>query len=127
VVRFPPPSTKEPPTPSPVAEPPLLIEGTVQATSRVPKPYSTPYKDCLTYSKLHVDRIIEGSYPDKQMIVAMWGMKDNVLLPAAHYTTGQRVRFRVLPLRQAALDLRTVRCADDLDDYEHRPYLVQEE
>ena len=64
---------------------PLLIEATVVATSRVPRPFFVPYKDCLTYIKLHVDRVVEGATRDDHMIAVFWGMRDNVLLPAADY------------------------------------------
>jgi hypothetical protein len=127
VVPLPPSTPAGSATPSPTTEEPLVIEGLVQAASRVPQPYSTPYKDCLTYAKVRVERVVEGSYPEQHMIVALWAMKDNVLLPAAHYLPGQRLRLRVVPLRQRAPDLRTVCCVDDLDDYQHPPYLVLED
>jgi len=117
----------EPPTSAPVDAEPIVIEATVEATSRVPEPYTVPYKDCLTYVKVRVDHVTEGDYKDSHAIVVLWGMKDNILLPAAHYSPGHRMRVRMVPLRQATLDLRTVRSADDLDDYEHRPYFVLQE
>jgi hypothetical protein len=86
-----------------------------------------PYKDCLTYIKLRVDRVVEGRCDDGQVIAVFWGMRDNVLLPAAHYAPGQRLRLKVVPLRQAPGNLQAVRTVDDLDDYDHRPYFVLEE
>ncbi len=106
---------------------PLLVQATVVATSHVPQPYTVPYKDCLTYVKLRVDQVSAGRYSDGQMIAVFYGMKDNVLLPAAHYAAGQRLRLKVVPLAQAPAELRSARTADDLDDYTHRPFFVLEE
>ena len=105
---------------------PLVVEATVLAISDIPQPYSVPYKDCLTYIKVRVNKV-EGDYADDQMIAVFWGMRDNVLLPAAGYKPGQRLRLKVVSLREAELNLRTVRSADDLDDYERSPYFVTEE
>ena len=93
----------------------------------MPRPFPVPYKDCLTYLKLHVDRVVEGAYGDDQMIAVFWGMKDNVFLPAASYRTGDRLRLRVVPLKGAPLNLQSVRRVDDLDDFDHPPYFVLDE
>jgi alginate O-acetyltransferase complex protein AlgJ len=122
-----PPSTPDSPGVSPGSDAPLVVEAVVEATSRVPQPGSMPYKDCLTYVKLRVERVLEGQYADGRLIAVMWGMKDNVLLPAAHYQPGKRLRLHLVPFQQGRLDLRAVRCVDDLDDFEHHPYLVLEE
>jgi alginate O-acetyltransferase complex protein AlgJ len=106
---------------------PLRIVGTVVAASRVPQPRTVPYKDCLTYIKLRVDQVVEGNYGEGHLIAVFWGMRDNVLLPPAHYALGKRLRLQVVPFRQATGDLQAVRTADDLDDYDHPPYLVLEE
>ena len=105
---------------------PLFIEATVVATSRVPRPFLVPYKDCLTYIKLHVDRVIEGTPRDDQMIAVFWGMRDNVLLPAADYHSGQRLRLKAVSLKKAPSNLQSVRRVDDLDDFDHPPYFILE-
>jgi hypothetical protein len=92
---------------------PLLIKATVVATSRVFTPFSIPYKDFLTYIKLHVDRVFEGATRDDQMIAVFWGMKDNVLLPAADYHAGQRLRLKAVPLKKAPSNLQSVRRVDE--------------
>ena len=106
---------------------PIVLEGTIVATSRVPQPYAVPYKDCLTASKLRVDRVLNGEFKDDYVIGVFWGMKDNVRLPAADYSHGKRHRLNLVPMRQAPGTLRTARIADDLDDVERRPYYVMEE
>lgn len=114
-------------TPAPDTDAPILIEGSVVATSRVPRPYSVPYKDCLTYTKLRVERVVEGRYSEAEIIAVLWGLKDNVLQPAAGHAPGKRLRLRLVPLRHAPPELQSVRRVDDLDDFEHRPYLALEE
>jgi alginate O-acetyltransferase complex protein AlgJ len=106
---------------------PLVLEGTVLATSHVPRPFEVPYKDCLTYTMLRVDRVVAGTYDGDRLIAVFWGMKDNIRQPAADYREGMRLRLRIVPLRKARLDLQSVRSADDLDDFEHQPNLVLEE
>jgi len=127
VVPLPPSPAGGKPVAPPESDTPITIEGTVVATSRVPAPYSVPYKDCLTYTKLRVDRVAEGRYADDQIIAVLWGLKDNVLQPAAGYAPGKRLRLRLVPLRYAPPELQSVRRVDDLDDFEHRPYLALEE
>ena len=51
----------------------------------VPAPFSVPYKDCLTYVKLRVDRVVDGTCHDAHVVAVFWGMKDNVRLPAADH------------------------------------------
>jgi SGNH hydrolase-like domain, acetyltransferase AlgX len=106
---------------------PLIIEATVVATSHVPRPFLVPYKDCLTYIKLHVDRVVEGALRDDQLIAIFWGMRDNVLLPAANYRAGQRLRLEAVSIKKAPLNLQSVRRVDDLDDFDHSPYFIVKE
>jgi hypothetical protein len=86
-----------------------------------------PYKDCLTYTKLRVDRVVDGICQDDHVIAVFWGMKDNVRLPAADYSQGKRLRLKLVPMRKAPVNLRTARSADDLDDDQRPPYYVLEE
>ena len=106
---------------------PLLLEGEVVAASRVPRPFTVPYKDCLTYVKVRIDRVVTGSFKDHYVIAVLWAMKDNVLLAPANYGPGKRLRLEVVPFRQAPVDLRSIRVADDLDDYTHPPFYVLKE
>jgi alginate O-acetyltransferase complex protein AlgJ len=106
---------------------PLVLESTVVAGSHVPRPFTVPYKDCLTYIKLRVDRVVQGSYSDGQVIAVFWGMKDNIRQPAADYPAGIRLRLELTPLRKARASLGSARSADDLEDIEHQPYFVLKE
>ncbi len=106
---------------------PLVLEGTIVATSHVPRAFTVPYKDCLTYVKLRVDRVLEGSAGDDHVIAVFLGMKDNVRLPAADYAAGGRLKLKLTPFRKAPVAVQTLRSADDVDDYERRPYYVLEE
>ncbi len=106
---------------------PIVVEATVVAGSRVPEPFAVPYKDCLTYVKLHVDRIIEGDYRDGELLAVFWGMKNNVRQAAADYGAGKKLRLELVPLSKAGEDLSSARSADDLDDFDHVPYYVRKE
>jgi hypothetical protein len=105
----------------------LVVDATVLAVSQVPQPYSVPYKDCLTFIKVRVDRIVEGTCRHRCLIAAFWCLKDNQLQPAARHAPGDRFQLKLLSLLHAAKDLGTVRYADDLNDYEHPTYYVEEE
>lgn len=109
------------------AAPAVVVEATVLQGSRVPPPFSVPYKDCVTYVKFRVDRVVEGAYGEGQIIAVLWGLKDNVRQPAASYAAGKRLRLKLVPLRQAPAVLRGVRSVDDLEDYDHLPYFALEE
>jgi hypothetical protein len=61
------------------------------------------------------------------MLAVLWGMRDNVRLPAASYAEGTRLKLKVVPLRKAPVNLQAVRSVDDLDDYDHPPYYALEE
>ncbi len=106
---------------------PIVVEATVVAGSHVPEPFAVPYKDCLTYTKLRVDRVIEGDYRDAEILAVFWGMRNNVRLAAADYPAGKRLRLELVPLSKAGEDLSSARSADDLDDFDHVPYFVRKE
>jgi alginate O-acetyltransferase complex protein AlgJ len=105
----------------------VTVEATVLATSRVPAPFSVPYKDCLTFIKVRIDRVESGACRHDQIIAAFWGLKDDRTQPAAGYAPGDRFRLTLVPLARAAERLRVVRYADDLNDYDHPTYFVEEE
>jgi hypothetical protein len=105
----------------------LVLDATIDKVSKVPDPYSVPYPDCLTYMMLRVDRVVEGKCADDRVLVVMWAMKKNKLLPPAKYAPGQRLRVKLIPLREADDSVKTGQRADDTADYDHRPYFVIEE
>jgi alginate O-acetyltransferase complex protein AlgJ len=102
----------------------LTIEGRVTKTSLVPKPGTAPYKDCLTFIRVHIEKTISGSYEKPDLIAVFRAMKDDRWLPAASYSVGDRLRLTVTPLRLADRQLQAMQRADDLDDYTLDPYFV---
>ena len=121
------------PAPSPpaanasTASAPLIVTGRIMKTSRVPAPGTAPYKDCLTFVKFRVDQVLSGRYGDSELIAAFWAMKDNVWLPPAGYTVGDRLKLTLIPLSKAEPQIRSMQRADDLDDYTHQPLFVIKE
>jgi hypothetical protein len=105
----------------------LVIEATIEVVSKVPDPYTVPYPDCLTYTMLHVDRVLEGHYADSRILAVMWAMKNNVWLPPAKYAPGRRLRAKLIPWSQVDERVKTGQRVDDTADYDHRPYFVTEE
>jgi alginate O-acetyltransferase complex protein AlgJ len=104
----------------------LVVKATIVAASRTPAPSSVPYKDCLTFMKVRIDRVVQGSCPHDQVIAAFWGLRDNLPQPAARYVPGDHFQLTLTPLAHAAGQLQSVRYADDLNDYEHPTYFVEE-
>jgi alginate O-acetyltransferase complex protein AlgJ len=109
------------------ASTPLTIIGTIVKASKVPAPGSAPYKDCLTFVKVQVEKVVSGKYGDSELIAAFWAMKDNEWLPPASYAVGERLTLTLTPLNKAEAQIRSMQRADDLDDYTHQPMYVLEE
>jgi hypothetical protein len=103
---------------------PLTVEVLVTKTSRVPKPGTAPYKDCLTFIRIHVERVVSGSYEKPDLIGVFLAMKDDTWLPAATYAVGDRLRLTLTPLILADRQVQSMQRADDLDDFTLDPYFV---
>ena len=108
-------------------DPALIVIGRVVKTSNVPRPGTAPYKDCLSFVKVRVEKIESGSYDDSELVVVFWAMKDNAWLPAASYSVGDRLRMTLIPLKKADRQIRSMQRADDLDDFVHQPYYSMQE
>ncbi|RPI21843.1 MAG: hypothetical protein EHM61_23770 [Acidobacteria bacterium] len=102
----------------------LVVVGAVTKNSAVPEPNTAPYKDCLTLIKLRVEKVESGSYENGEIIAAFLAMIDNRLLPPARYSAGDRFRLHLIPLRRADKQIRSMQRADDLGDFELKPYYV---
>ena len=73
----------------------VLVTGTVESVSSVPKPGRVPYKDYIM--ALHVRDLRHG---DRQLgkdhaLIYTWGMRHNEWTPMAYVRPGQIVRMRV--------------------------------
>jgi SGNH hydrolase-like domain, acetyltransferase AlgX len=74
----------------------VLVSGTIEAISNVPRPGSVPYADHIL--ALHLtDLTPEGSDRSQNLeaLVYLESMRDNVLTPAARFRPGDRVTLRL--------------------------------
>ncbi len=75
----------------------LLVRATVRAAAGAPQPGSVPYRDAVT--GVHLDGVegLEIAFPNREIIVYMWGLRDNRLTPAAKFAPDQKVILRLTP------------------------------
>ena len=74
----------------------VVVSGTVEAVSAVPRPGTVPYKDHIL--ALHLtDLAAAGSRQEERLesLVYLWSMRDNVWTPAARLRPGERVTLRL--------------------------------
>jgi hypothetical protein len=55
-----------------------------------------PYKDCLIALQLTDLKVTGGSVKGTNIVVYVWGMRDNKLMDGA-FTVGQILRFKLVP------------------------------
>ena len=68
----------------------------MKEVTQAPRPGSVPYKDALIAVHLTNVRPERGSLP-KEVVVYLWGMKDNQLTPASRIQAGQTVSLALQP------------------------------
>jgi len=83
--------------PPPTVSSALRVQGAIKAISTTPKPGSVPYKDCLIAIELTQLHVLSGQLAAKQIVVYVWGLKDNHLATAASYQPGQTVTLTLQP------------------------------
>jgi len=73
----------------------MLVTGTVQSVSSVPKPGRVPYKDYIM--ALHVRDLRHGNrqLENDHALIYTWGMRQNEWTPMAYARPGQILRMRV--------------------------------
>ena len=93
------PAPAKPPAKAPqkAAAPALVAAGKVKAATKPPRPGSVPYKDAVIAVHLTGARAVRGKLPGKDLLVFVWGMRDNKLLPAAFFKPGQAVTLSLQP------------------------------
>lgn len=84
------------PTPAP-ANAPLIVQGTVKSIATPPKPGTVPYKDCIVGLRLVGVRVLGGGKAPADLLVYVWGMRDNQPVEAASYTPGQTLKLALRP------------------------------
>jgi alginate O-acetyltransferase complex protein AlgJ len=79
----------------------LQVRGRIKAIARVPEPGRVPYRDAIVSFHLGAIESLQGAVNHPEIVVYLWGMRDNRLTPAARYQTGQRVTLDLTPWEQA--------------------------
>jgi alginate O-acetyltransferase complex protein AlgJ len=85
------------PKPPDLAAVEVVIQGTVIAAAGAPRPGSVPYRDAVTALHLGAVEAVEGDFPNREIVVFLWGLRDNRLTDAARVAPGQKVSLRVVP------------------------------
>ncbi len=82
---------------SPVVSNDLVVHGVVKAVSVSPKPGTVAYKDCVIAIDVGSIKVQSGKLDDSELLVFVWGMKDNNLTAASSYTVGQTITLKLTP------------------------------
>ena len=93
-------NTTPPPASPRSAAPPreeLVIRAKVEAAAGVPQPGSVPYRDAVTSLHLSSLEAVAGSAPGRQIVVHLWGMKDNRWTDAARWKPGDAITLALKP------------------------------
>ena len=101
-------------TPKPNEE--IVVTGTVDAVSTVPRSGSAPYADHIIMLHL-VDVSGPAQRGDEpwQCLVYLWSMRNYTLTPAAHLRPGDRIRVRLQPWADVSAQYEKI-SRSDLDD-----------
>jgi len=119
---------KKVPIPAETKQPQPASDSTVlevEITTAVPSinPADTPYRDAIGYLKGRVLNVKSGEYPEDEILIVTRVMQDNQLLPAAGWTTGQKLELEVQPELPAAVENWTV--VDETNEYVLSPVWVE--
>lgn len=104
--------------------PPLRLIARVRKTSIVPRPFTAPYANCVTYITLDVEKVIEGKYDDPELLGVFFAMEKNKWLPPASYKAGDRILATWVPNKNKPGRFRNMQAADDTEDYTHSPFFA---
>ncbi|MBS0264773.1 MAG: hypothetical protein JSS02_22755 [Planctomycetes bacterium] len=85
----------EPPGPTVAAS--TLVQATIRAAAGAPVPGSVPYREALT--SLHLVNVTDQGQPfaHPEIVVYLWGLRDNRVTPAGRLINGQPVSLRLVP------------------------------
>jgi alginate O-acetyltransferase complex protein AlgJ len=78
-----------------------LVRGRIKAISTVPQPGSVPYRDAILAVHLTEVESLRGTTSHPEVVIYLWGMRDNRLTGAARYRPGQDVTLDLTPWEQA--------------------------
>ena len=71
----------------------LVVQGTIKAIARTPRPGSVPYKDAVTAIHLTNVKPVSGKLKQSAILVYVWGLRNNKLTPQASYKVGQKIKL----------------------------------
>jgi alginate O-acetyltransferase complex protein AlgJ len=95
----------------------VVVRGTIQSVSLAPKPGQQPYKDYIRSLLLTDIQVQSGQLDDKEALIYVWAMRDNVLTPEANWGAGSVVTLRLQPWTSVSARLERVN-RGELDDPE---------
>jgi len=128
VVRLPPALPGPAPTaPAAAGSSEIEIEGTIVQTSRVPDPATAPYASSIGMMRIQVDRVVRGTFDGRELVAGLMVMRDRLLLPAARYSRGDRVRLRLVPFSRAGRAVRSLQRSDDFEAFDLPAFWAIEE
>jgi hypothetical protein len=78
-----------------------LVRGRIKAISSVPEPGSVPYRDAIVAAHLTEVESLRGPAPRPEILVYLWGLRDNRRAGAARFQSGQTVTLSLTPWEQA--------------------------
>ena len=79
----------------------LIVQGAIAAIADTPAPGSVPYKDCLIGVWLKQVTATSGKLDGDQVLVFVWGLKDNQRTAAASWPVGRQVTLTLTPWAKA--------------------------
>ncbi len=79
------------------AAPVLLVQGKIKAIARAPRPRSVPYKDSIIAIQLSGVKALKGHVASKSVLVFVWGMRNNKLMPAASFKANRTIKVSLVP------------------------------
>jgi alginate O-acetyltransferase complex protein AlgJ len=77
------------------------VQGRIKAISAVPQPGSVPYRDAILAIHLTDVGSLRGTASPPEVVIYLWGMRDNRLTDAARYRPGHSVTLDLTPWEQA--------------------------
>lgn len=94
----------------------IVVEGTIASKSEVPAPGSVPYQDCVISLHLVDLKPISGDIKEKEIVVFMWGMRNDKLQSPAYYKNGQKLKLTLIPWSEAESEYGSYNRVELLDD-----------
>jgi alginate O-acetyltransferase complex protein AlgJ len=94
----------------------IVVTGTVEAISAVPRPGSAPYADhIMTVHLVDLSGPPQRDNQPFQCLVYLWSMRDYAWTPAAHLRPGDRVRLRLRPWSDVSAEYEKIN-RSEIDD-----------